>query len=244
MNILIVDDEAPARDRLRALIEEIGAPYSVSGEAVNGEQALKQCRRLDVDLVLMDIRMPEMDGIEAAAKLAGLEVPPTVIFVTAFEEHALEAFQGNAADYLLKPIRRQRLERSLMRAAVPTRAQLQSLRQQPEMPSHICTNYRGGIKRIAIQDVILLRADQKYVTAVSSDGEALLEESLRSLEERFKGVFFRVHRNALVARQRLIGMVKLNDGRCLAKLADSDEQPEISRRHLPRIRRWLRQGGA
>ncbi|MCB1868653.1 MAG: response regulator transcription factor [Gammaproteobacteria bacterium] len=242
MNILIVDDEAPARDRLRALIEEIGAPYSVAGDAANGEQALKQCRRLDVDLVLMDIRMPGMDGIEAAAQLARLEVPPTVIFVTAFEEHALEAFRGNAADYLLKPIRRRRLEQSLMRAAVPTRAQLQSLRRQPELPTHICTSYRGGIKRIAVQDVILLRADQKYVTAVSCDGEALLEESLRSLEERFGELFFRIHRNALVARRRLIGLVKLNDGRCLAKLADCAEQPEISRRHLAQIRRWLRQG--
>lgn len=242
MNLLIVDDEAPARDRLRALIEEIGAPYRVSGEAANGVQALQLCRRLEVDLVLMDIRMPEMDGIEAAAKLALLEVPPAVIFVTAFEEHALEAFQGNAADYLLKPIRRERLERSLTRAGVPTRAQLQSLRQQPENPAHICTNYRGGIRRIAVQDIVLLRADQKYVTAISIDGESLLEESLISLEERFKGVFFRIHRNALVARERLIGLVKLSDGRCLAKLADSEEQPEISRRHLPQIRRWLRQG--
>ncbi|MCB1751915.1 MAG: response regulator transcription factor [Gammaproteobacteria bacterium] len=242
MNILIVDDESPARDRLRGLIEEMGAPYAVAGEAANGVQALQLCCRLDVDLVLMDIRMPEMDGIEAAAKLAALELPPAVIFVTAFEEHALEAFQGNAVDYLLKPIRRQRLEHSLMRAAVPTRAQLRSLRQQPEIPTHICTNYRGGIKRIAIHDVILLRADQKYVTAISCDGEALLEESLRSLEERFKDVFFRIHRNALVARARLIGVVKQSDGRCLAKLADSHEQPEISRRHLPRIRRWLRQG--
>ena len=242
MNILIVDDEAPARDRLRALIEEIGAPYCVSGEAANGVQALQLCRRLEVDLVLMDIRMPEMDGIEAAAKLALFEVPPAVIFVTAFEEHALEAFQGNAVDYLLKPIRRQRLERSLARSAVPTRAQLQSLRQQPENPTHICTNYRGGIKRIAVQEIVLLRADQKYVTAICNDGESLLEESLVSLEERFKGVFFRIHRNTLVARMRLIGVVKLNDGRCLARLADSDQQPEISRRHLPQIRRWLRQG--
>ena len=241
MNILIVDDEAPARDRLRALIGEIGAPYRVVGEAGNGVQALQLCRRLDVDLVLMDIRMPEMDGIQAAAELAGLKVPPAVIFVTAFEEHALEAFQGNAADYLLKPIRRRRLEQSLTRAAVPTRAQLQSLQQRPEISTHICTSYRGGIKRIAVCDVILLRADQKYVTAVSTDGEALLEESLVSLEARFGEVFFRIHRNALVARQRLIGLVKMSDGRCFAKLADSDEQPEISRRHLPHIRRWLKQ---
>ncbi|MCP4283624.1 MAG: response regulator transcription factor [Gammaproteobacteria bacterium] len=242
MNILIVDDEVPARDRLRTLIDEIGVPYGVVGEAANGLQALEQCQRLSVDLVLMDIRMPEMDGIEAAARLAVLEMPPAVIFVTAFEEHALEAFAGNASDYLLKPIRRQRLERSLMRATVPTRPQLRSLRQQSETPAYICTNYRGGIKRIAIQDVILLRADQKYVTAISTDGEALLEESLKSLEERFGEVFFRIHRNALVARGRLVGLERLNDGRCLAKLADTDEQPEISRRHLPQIRRWLKQG--
>jgi len=242
MNILIVDDEAPARDRLRALIGEIGAPYRVAGEAGTGAEALTLCDRKEIDLVLMDVRMPEMDGIEAAEKLAAMEVPPAVIFVTAFEEHALEAFKGNAVDYLLKPIRRQRLESSLARAAVPTRPQLQSLRQQTEQPPYICTSYRGGIRRIAVDDIIMLRADQKYVTAITIQGEALLEESLVSLEERFGELFFRIHRNALVAQRRLIGLVKLADGRCLAKLSDSDAQPEISRRHLPQIRRWLRQG--
>lgn len=242
MNILIVDDEAPARDRLRALIGEIGAPYRVAGEAGTGADALKLCNRQEIDLVLMDVRMPVMDGIEAAEKLAVLAVPPAVIFVTAFEEHALAAFKGNAADYLLKPIRRQRLETSLARAAMPTRPQLQSLRQQPEPSAYICTSYRGGIKRIAVDDIIMLRADQKYVSAITTQGEALLEESLVSFEERFGDLFFRIHRNALVARRRLIGLVKLADGRCLARLGDSDEQPEISRRHLPQIRRWLRQG--
>ena len=242
MRILIVDDEAPARERLRALIGEIGLPYSVVGEAENGLHAMQLCQRMAVDLVLMDIRMPEMDGIEAAARLSGMEPPPAVIFVTAYEEHALEAFRGNAADYLLKPIRRDRLERSLQRAGVPTRAQLRSLQKPMQRPTHISTSYRGGIKRIAVQDVVLLRADQKYVTLISSDGEVLLEESLKSLEARFGELFLRIHRNTLVARKRLIGLIKLADGRCLARLSESDAQPEISRRHLPRIRRWLRQG--
>jgi two-component system response regulator AlgR len=240
MNLLLVDDEAPARQRLKLLVEEIGSPYRVAAEAANGAQAVERCQQGDIDLVLMDIRMPQMDGIEAAARLARLEIPPAVIFVTAFEEHALEAFRGNAVDYLLKPIRRQRLEASLQRAAIPTRPQRQAL-QQSESDSHICTNYRGGLKRIAVRDLIYLQADQKYVTALSIAGESLLEESLKSLEARFPEAFFRIHRNALVARRRLIGIEKQADGRCFARLADTDERLEISRRHLPQIRRWLRQ---
>ena len=240
MKLLLVDDEAPARQRLKLLIEEIGAPYQTVAEAANGAEAVACCLNGDIDLVLMDIRMPQMDGIEAAARLARLDVPPAVIFVTAYEEHALDAFRGNAVDYLLKPFRRQRLEASLQRAAIPTRPQRQAL-QQRDAESHICTNYRGGLKRIAVRDLIYLQADQKYVTALSTHGESLLEESLKSLETRFPDTFLRIHRNALVARRRLIGIEKHSDGRCFARLADSDEQLEISRRHLPEIRRWLRQ---
>ncbi|MCB1857441.1 MAG: response regulator transcription factor [Gammaproteobacteria bacterium] len=242
MNILIVDDELLARQRLCALLAEIGPPYRLVGEAANGREALALCRKLEVDLVLMDVRMPEMDGIEAAAQLAEARIPPAVIFVTAYEEHALAAFQGSAVDYLLKPIRRQRLEKSLVRAGAPTRAQLQALHRKPAVPAYLSTNYRGGIKRIPVDDVIFLRADQKYVAAVCADGEALLEGSLKALERQFGDKFFRIHRNALVSRSRLIGLEKRPDGRCMARLEDTEEQLEISRRHLPQIRRWLKEG--
>ena len=242
MRVLIVDDEAPARQRLRLLLEEIGPPYRVVAEAANGEAALQQCESREVDLVLLDIRMPGMDGIEAACRLSERPTPPAVIFVTAFEEHALEAFRGNAVDYLLKPIRRRRLEAALQRAPALTRPQLQALKKQPASEAYLSTSYRGGIRRIPIDQVIYFLADQKYVTACHSQGESLLEESLKSLEERFGEQFLRIHRNALVHRRRLTGLEKLPDGRCLARLSGSDRRLEISRRHLPEVRRWLKNG--
>jgi len=240
MNILIVDDEAPARQRLRALLDEIGAPCRVVGEAANGLQALGLCESREVDLVLMDIQMPGMDGLEAASRLAQQDTPPAVVFVTAFEEHALEAYQGNAADYLLKPIRRRRLKDALQRAVAVTRPQLQALQARPETTAYLSTSYRGGIRRIPIDEVIYLMADQKYVTACHTGGEALLEESLKSLEQRFGQRFFRIHRNALVSRQRLIALEKAAEGRCLARLKGSERRLEISRRHLPEVRQLLK----
>ena len=243
MRILIVDDEAPARERLRALVEEIGEPYRIAGEAGNGQQALERCRGDEVDLVLMDIRMPGMDGIEAAAELDRLETPPAVIFVTAYEEHALEAFRGPAVDYLLKPIRRSHLEKALRRASVPTRPQQQALAARDDSgPEHIAFSYRGGVQRIPVDAIIYFQADHKYVTVRHTGGEALLEESLKSLESRMGERFFRIHRNALVARARLIGLEKTPDGRALVRMADCDERLEVSRRHLPDVRRLLKGG--
>ncbi len=243
MRILIVDDEAPARERLRSLVEEIGGPYRIAGEAANGQQAVERCRDDEVDLVLMDIRMPGKDGIAAAAELATLGTPPAVIFVTAYEEHALEAFKGPAVDYLLKPIRRAHLERALERATVPTRPQLQALEaRNDDGPEHISFSYRGGVQRIPVDDIVYFQADHKYVTVRHTGGEALLEESLKSLESRMGDRFFRIHRNALVARKRLVGLEKGADGRSLVRLSDCDERLEVSRRHLPEVRRWLKGG--
>ncbi|MCP3870626.1 MAG: response regulator transcription factor [Gammaproteobacteria bacterium] len=244
MKILIVDDEALARQRLRSMLEELGAQYLVVGEATNGVEALETCRDVDVDLVLMDIRMPVMGGIEAAALLARQDNPPAVIFVSAYEEHALHAFQGNALNYLLKPIRGYRLEKALHQVQIPTRPQIQLIREQQDQESDfICSGYRGGIRRIPARDIIFFRADQKYVTACHIEGEVLLEESLKTLEDRFTRRFLRIHRNALVSRRHLIGLEKHSDGRCLALLDGTDERLEISRRHLPEVRRLLKTGG-
>ncbi|PLY12442.1 MAG: DNA-binding response regulator [Sedimenticola sp.] len=241
MKILIADDEAPARERLRTLIGEIGDPYQVIAEAATGREAVDACQVHNADLVLLDIRMPEMDGLDAAAQLTLAANPPAVVFVTAFEEHALDAFERNAIDYLLKPIRRERLQKALDKASLLTRPQVQaltSLRQgQQEV---ISASYRGGLIRIPLEEVIYLQADQKYVVARHIGGEVLLEESLKSLEERFSLRFLRIHRNALVDRQRLRGLVKLADGRCMATLEDTEQQLEVSRRHLPEVRRWLK----
>ncbi len=243
MKILIVDDEAPARAHLRRLVEEIGPPAEVAGEAADGKEALAFCANNEVDVLLLDIRMPGKDGLAVAAKLAEGETPPAVIFTTAYDEHALQAFDRDAIDYLLKPVRRKRLEKALGRVAALTRPQLQALQKLrgEEGPEYIAVSYRGGLQRIAVTDILFFRAEQKYVVARHIEGEALLEESLKSLEERFGGRFLRIHRNALVSREQVTGLVKEPDGRCLITLAGLDERLEVSRRHLPEVRRFLKE---
>jgi len=242
MKILIVDDEAHARARLRSLIDEIGPPCRVVGEADNGQDALQCFRRGEVDLVLMDIRMPGMDGLEAAAALARLATPPAVIFVTAYDEHALAAFDRHAVDYLLKPIRRERLQRAIEKAVTLNRPQLQALQalQGPPDDAYISVSFRGGLQRIPVSEVIYFQADNKYVTVCHAAGEALLEESLKSLEERFSQRLIRIHRNALIVRERLLGLKRLGSGACAVSLAGSVAELEVSRRHLPEVRKLLR----
>ncbi len=240
MRILIVDDEALARAHLRRLVGEIGPPYQVVGEAGTGEQALQHYDRLGAELVLLDIRMPGMDGLIVAQRLSQRDAPPAVIFTTAYEEHALAAFDSNAVAYLLKPIRRERLEQALNRATQLTRPQLQALQQMEEEEQYVSATFRGGRQRIALDDILYFRAEQKYVVARHPEGEALLEESLASLEERFGDRFLRIHRNALVARAQLRALEKGSMGRCWVRLNGSDERLEVSRRHVAQVRRFLK----
>ncbi len=195
-----------------------------------------------IDLVLLDISMPGMDGLEAASHLAAQAAPPAVIFVTAYEEHALAAFEKSAVDYLLKPIRRERLEKALKKAQQLTRPQLKALEdlQQGESEEYISVSFRGGLERIPVADVIFFLADQKYVTVRHSGGEALLEESLKSLEERLGDHFIRIHRNALVSRSRVTGVRRGEEGQSLVSLQGSDLLLEVSRRHLPEVRHLLK----
>ena len=241
MRLLIVDDEAPARSRLRRLLEERCPEYQVVGEAQSGDEALRICSDQGIDIVLLDIRMPGTGGLEAAAMLAELETPPAVVFVTAYEEHALAAFEAQAVDYLLKPIRGERLEVALRKARVLTRPQLAALRDQEEGKASLTANYRGGMKRIALDSVLCFQADQKYTNVYHEAGETLLEESLISLENRFGEQFLRVHRNALVAKSRIKGLDRGSDGRWRVVMGGGDLQLEVSRRHLADIRRWLKQ---
>jgi two-component system response regulator AlgR len=238
MKIVVVDDEALARQRLVALIEELGPPYEIVGEAANGAEALSECQRLGADLVLMDIRMPGMDGLQAAGRLAQIENPPAVIFTTAYEEHALAAFDNAALDYLLKPVRRERLLAALQRSQRLTRSQLNSV--SPAPPPHLSASYRGGVKTLPLEQVIYLRAEDKYVVARHAAGELLLEESLKRLQARYAAWFLRIHRNALVSRNHLLGLEKDSAGGIRAVLRDCEERLEVSRRHLPAVRRLLR----
>ncbi len=206
--ILIADDEAPARTRLRDLLDECRDtfPLAIVDEARNGREALEVVNREKVDIVLLDIRMPEIDGMEAARHMAGMENPPAIIFTTAFDAYAIKAFEVNAIDYLLKPIRLERLLVALgkTRAAPPvSREALEAAANQPRR--HLSVHERGKIHLVPIPDVLYLRAELKYVTVRTAEREYLVEESLTNLEEEFGELFVRVHRNCLVARAAIAG---------------------------------------
>lgn len=206
--ILIADDEAPARARLRDLLDECreSFPLAIVDEARNGREALDVLNREKVDIVLLDIRMPEMDGLEAARHIAGMADPPAIIFTTAFDSYAIKAFEVNAIDYLLKPIRVERLLLALgkTRAAPPvSRQALDAAANQPRR--HLSVHERGKIILVPLADVLYLRAELKYVTVKTVEREHLVEESLTHLEEEFAESFVRIHRNCLVARAAIAG---------------------------------------
>lgn len=241
MKVLIVDDELPARERLASMLAEF-PDYQVCGQARNGVEALRLTDSLSPDVVLMDVRMPGMDGIEAARHLASLEHPPAVIFTTAYGEHALEAFETQAAGYLVKPIRGERLAAALQGARTLNRAQLAGLSDQTGRPArtHICARLRGRLELVPIEDVVYFQADQKYVTVRHLHGEVIVEDSLKTLAEEFSERFLRIHRNALVAVDYVAGMEKSADGRFRLMLRGVEGSLEISRRHVAEVRRFLR----
>jgi len=247
MKVLIVDDEAPARQRLRLMLEEMDG-IEVVGEAANGREALNLCHAQSPDTLLLDIRMPDMDGIEVAMHLQAVDSdrPPAVIFITAYGEHALAAFDAQAIDYLLKPIRRERLQQALTRAQQLNRVQIQALHQavEPERArSHLCIRHGDRMELIAVSDIICFHADQKYVSVWHDGGELLIDEPLKALEQEFADQFIRIHRNALVARHRLTALIRTREGGFAARLAGMDTPLEISRRHVADVRKLLKQNG-
>ncbi len=206
--VLIADDEGPARARLRDLLDDCreAFPLAIVDEARTGREVLAVLEREKVDIVLLDIRMPEMDGLEAARHIAGMESPPAIIFTTAFDAYAIKAFEVNAIDYLLKPIRRERLLAALgkVRAAPPlSRQVLDAAATQPRR--HLSIHERGRIHLVAVGDILYLRAELKYVTVRTAEREFLVEESLQKLEDEFDPAFVRIHRNCLVAREAISG---------------------------------------
>ena len=240
MRILIVDDETLARDRLRRMLEADGV-HEVVGEAANGTQAVQLCAELLPELVLLDIRMPGMDGLETARHFLSLTDPPAVIFCTAYEEHAIQAFDLQAVGYLLKPVRKDNLLAALGKTVKLNRAQLAALNQADEgRRSHISARTHKGIELIAIDDVCYFQADQKYVTVRFMDGEVIVDETLRELEEEFEDLFIRVHRNALVAKHHIEALVKDADGQVGVRLRGLEEIISISRRHLPGVRKLVK----
>lgn len=242
MKILIVDDEQPARDRLRRLLDEV-PDCEVVGEAGDGRAALAACDNHRPDVVLMDIRMPGMDGVEAARHLTRLDAPPAVIFTTAYSEYAMDAFDARAVGYLVKPVRRERLLDAVRHARRPTLPQLRALGAAEAGASaarkHICVRSQGSLQLIAVDDVLCFQADQKYVAVTTAGLEVLIDESLKDLEDEFPERFVRVHRNALVAVESLVALEKNAEGQWLARLRDSDKSLVVSRRHLTNVRKHL-----
>lgn len=241
MKVLIVDDEPPARDRLRELLNRL-ADYEPCGEAGNGAEALRLAASTRPDIVLLDIQMPGLDGLEIAGRLAELAQSPAIIFVTAYGDYALEAFDAHAVAYLLKPVRLERLEQALANARRLNRAQLASLAVEPATTGRVHIRARIGqrLELIPLADVFYFQADQKYVTVRHRHGEALIEDSLKTLETDLGTRVVRVHRNALAMAAQVAGLEKTADGGCALVFHDIPDRLEVSRRHLAAIRLFLR----
>lgn len=240
LNILIADDEAPARSRLRDLLTDIGNLH-IAGEAKNGKEAILLADELQPDIVLLDIRMPEMDGIEAAQHLQKLTKAPAIIFTTAFDNYAIQAFDMNAVDYLLKPIRQERLQTALQKARVLLPQQLTGLQPLSPQRTHLNITERGRILLVPIADIIYLRAELKYVTVRTAEREYLIEESLTHLEQEFGNIFMRLHRNCLAASAYIIGFEKRSqdengEKQWVALLKHVPETITVSRRQQHLIR--------
>jgi two-component system response regulator AlgR len=232
MRVLIVDDEPPARERLRSMLAETGE-FECAGEAGHGEQAIDLVDQLKPDIVLLDVRMPGVDGLEVARHLATLPEPPAVIFTTAFDEYALQAFDSEAVAYLLKPIRAEKLRAALAKAVRLTRPQLQQVAaaaREPTHRMHIGVRGRDGLKLIPIEEVFYFHADQKYTTVKHLKGEDLIEDSLKTLEEEFTASFVRIHRNAVVNSRYLERIARDASGQHFVHLRGLPDALEVSRR--------------
>jgi len=237
LRILLVDDEVPARRRLRDLLDDCGSalPIAVVGEAAHGREALDLLQNAPADLVLTDIHMPDMDGIELARHLLKLSHPPVVIFTTAFHEHAVQAFEVNAVDYLMKPVRVQRLLSALQKVPRLKPVTAEKLAQLPAAARRfLSVTERSRVVLVPVEDVVYLKAELKYITIRTVQREYLLEESLTKLETEFGGRFVRVHRNCLVARDFIRGFERRvnddGDSHWEVLLNGVDESLPVSRR--------------
>jgi two-component system response regulator AlgR len=246
MKILIVDDEPPARERLKQLIDDTGV-HEIVGDAGNGREALDIASRTRPDVVLLDIRMPGMDGIETAHHLNRSDAPPAVVFTTAYDEYAIDAFEANAIGYVLKPVRRKRLEQALAQAARLTGEVLAKVARESGgegRRQHVCARLHDELKLIPVGDILYFVADQKYVSVIHRDGRDLIEDSLKSLESEFDDAFVRIHRGAVVAISAIDSLKKDEDGRTRVILRDHDPEDDliVSRRHVADVKRRLKKG--
>ena len=246
IRIFLADDESPARERLKELLQDIAGdvPSVVAGEAANGIEALERLPASGAQVLLLDIRMPGMDGLELARHLSALDNAPAVVFVTAHDKHAIEAFELNALDYLLKPVRAARLAAALKKAAAAGAPRRESLARAADGPrEYLSVAERNRIVLVPVRDIVFLRAEQKYVTVRTREREHLIEESLIALEREFSGPFVRIHRNCLVARSAIRGFERTGGGDEEAHwqvvLDGVVERLPVSRRQWPTVRELI-----
>lgn len=252
LRVLIVDDEAPARSRLRDLVGDCAQslPAIIAGEAKHGKEAIEQLADTRPDVVLLDIRMPVMDGIETAEHLLKLENPPAVIFTTAYDDYAIKAFEVNAVDYLLKPIRVERLAAALHKARALSASRVEAVKQAVgKARAHLSISDRGRIVLVPVSDVTHLKAELKYVTVKTLEKEYLLEESLVKLEQEFAERFVRIHRNCLIARDYIGGFERAENeaeegenagSGWVVVIRGSNEKLPVSRRQQAIIKEFKR----
>ncbi|MDR2613770.1 MAG: response regulator [Candidatus Accumulibacter sp.] len=248
LSVMIVDDEAPARARLRDLLADVAAeePNTLVAEADSGWHAVEAIKERRPDAILVDIRMPGMDGIELACHVAKLDDPPAIVFVTAYDTYAVRAFELNAIDYLLKPVRAPRLMAALRKIRQGHRATPQALSKLQEgARTHLSCHERGRLLLIPVTDILYLKADFKYVTARTAAREYLLDESLTHLEQEFSARFIRLHRGALVAREAIAGFEKCaSEGaetQWQALLRGVPDKLPVSRRQWPQVKSYARE---
>jgi two-component system response regulator AlgR len=241
INIFIADDEEPARERLKELLGDIAAevPTTVVGEARNGLEAIERYPQSGAQVLLLDIQMPGIGGLEVARHLSSLEQPPTVVFVTAHDRHAVEAFELNALDYLLKPVRAERLAAALRKASSPGREQLARASSAPR--EYLSVAERNRIALVPVREILFLRAEQKYVTVRTRAREHLVEDALIALEREFADSFVRIHRNCLVARAAIRGFERTGGGgedepHWQVVLDGLEERLPVSRRQWPIVK--------
>lgn len=249
MNVMICDDEYLARERLQRLLQHLG--HNVVAQASTGRQALELVEQFKPDVVILDIHMPEMDGMSCATELSQMQTPPAIIFCTAYDEYAISAFRTQAIAYILKPVSVEDLNNAMQKATKLNQAQLHVLPKSDDQDSseplshhasrqHITARHHRGVELIAIDDIYCFLADQKYVMLRHRQGQVLIDETLKDLELEFSHKFCRVHRNALINKQFIAGL-DLIDGHYYIRLKEYDERLLISRRHLPQVRALLQQ---
>ncbi|PIF77213.1 LytTR family two component transcriptional regulator [Variovorax sp. 54] len=246
LKTLIVDDEALARSRLRTLLRDCSSPAAeVTAEAAQGEEALAHLAAMDLDLVLLDVHMPGVDGIEVARALRSRPDAPAVVFVTAHASHAVTAFELEAVDYLTKPVRAERLQQALQKAERFLKERRASQPAAEATPESVLIQDRGRAERVPLSEVLYLKSEYKYLTVRTATRSHILDGSLNDFEERYPNRFLRVHRNALVARSAIRALERYDDGEDAEGWAlrlDSVPEPvAVSRRQLAAVREMLKE---